>query len=246
MGRLRGGGVGLIMYPMTELLAPIPAPPLIRPLTRAEKAADAAVHATGVTLALMGAPALIVLAALLDGRAELIAAVSVYGASLLAMLGLSGAYNTCPDGWDRTRAVLRRLDHAAIYVKIAGTQTPFAILVGGTGGWALTLLWLGALGGVMVKLVAPHFLPKLSVLFYLGLGWAGTSLLIPGVGETALNDLTVGLMVAGGALYTVGVAFFLWERLPFNIAIWHGFVLVATCVFYSAVTLEVSLRAAVL
>ncbi|MFT7183508.1 MAG: hemolysin III, partial [Planctomycetota bacterium] len=153
-----------------------------RPFTRAEKTADAAVHAAGVALALMGVPALIVLAVLLDGRATLVAAVSVYGVSLLAMFVCSGAYNLCPETRSVARAVLRRLDHAAIYVKIAGTQTPFAILVGGTHGfWLLAALWSGALGGVAARLFAPQRLQRLSILFYVALGWAGTSLLFPGL-----------------------------------------------------------------
>lgn len=220
-----------------------------RPFSRAEKTADAAVHAAGLALGLMGVPVLIVLAVLLDGRGALIAAVSVYGASMLAMFVCSGAYNLCPETWVAARARLRRLDHAAIYVKIAGTQTPFAILIGGGHGfWLLAALWSGALGGAAARIVAPHRLQRISVLFYVGLGWAGLSLLFPGLffGEDAqsLASATAVLMVVGGAIYTAGVGFFLWERLPFHNAIWHGFVLVATFVFYSAVVVEVSLRAA--
>lgn len=219
-----------------------------RPFSRAEKAADAAVHATGVALALMGAPVLIVLAALLDGRTELIIAVSVYSVSMLAMFVCSGAYNLCPETRGAARAVLRRMDHAAIYVKIAGTQTPFAILVGGGHGfWLLAALWSGALGGAAARVFAPHRLQRLSILFYVALGWAGLALLFPGLlfGEDAqtLFGATAALMIVGGTIYTAGVGFFLWECLPFHNAIWHGFVLVATFVFYSAVIVEVSLRA---
>ena len=220
-----------------------------RPFSRAEKTADAAVHAVGVALGLMSVPVLIVLAVLLDGRAELVAAVSIYGVSLLAMFLCSGAYNLCPETRVAARALLRRLDHAAIYVKIAGTQTPFAILVGGAQGfWLLAALWSGALGGAAARGVAPHRLQRISVLFYVVLGWAGLSLLFPGLlfgdGAQSLATATAVLMMIGGAIYTAGVGFFLWERLPFHNAIWHGFVLVATFVFYSAVIVEVSLRAA--
>ena len=215
-----------------------------RPLTRAEIAADAAVHAAGVALTLMAIPALIVLAALLHGGGAMIAAVSIYGAAMLAMFGFSAAYNLCPETRAKARAILRRFDHAAIYFKIAGCQTPFAVLVGGAhGGWTLAIVWAGAVGGAAAKLLAPTLLPRLSVLFYIALGWAGTMLLFPGAGATPLSDATAVLALAGGAIYTLGVGFFLWERLPYHNAIWHGFVVVATFTFYSAVIVELALRA---
>jgi hemolysin III len=214
-----------------------------RPLSRAERIADAAVHAAGIAFALMAAPVLIVLAALLDGRTEVVAAVAVYVATLVAMFVCSGAYNLCPETKAAARRVLRRLDHAMIYFKIVGTQTPFVVLVGGAGGWALALLWLGALGGAAAKLLAPTLFPKVSILFYIGLGWAGMMMLMPDPGREALSAPTMILLVTGGALYIGGVLFYLWDGLRFSKAIWHGFVLVATCVFYSAVIVEVSLRA---
>ncbi|MGG7566467.1 PAQR family membrane homeostasis protein TrhA [Rhodovulum sp. DZ06] len=223
---------------------PLEATPAPRPLTRAEIAADAAVHAAGLVLALMGIPVMIVLAALLHGEGALIAAVSVYGAAMLAMFGCSAAYNLCPETRERARAVLRRFDHAAIYLKIAGCQTPFAVLVGGAwSGWALGAVWAGALGGAAAKLIAPHRLQRLSLLFYIALGWAGLALFFPGAGAEPLAAATAILALVGGLTYTAGIGFFLWERLPFHNAIWHGFVVVATFTFYSAVITEVSLRA---
>lgn len=215
-----------------------------RQLSRAEIAADAAVHAAGLALTLMGIPALIVLAALLHGGAPIVAAVSIYGAAMLAMFGFSAAYNLCPETRERARAILRRFDHAAIYLKIAGCQTPFAVLVGGAhGGWTLLLVWAGAFGGAAAKLLAPSLMPRLSVLFYIALGWAGTMLLFPGAGAIPLSNATAALALTGGAIYTLGVGFFLWEKLPYHNAIWHGFVVVATFTFYSAVIVELALRA---
>ena len=215
-----------------------------RPLSRGELVADAAVHAAGIALSLMAIPVMIVIAALLHGDGALIAAVSVYGAAMLAMFGCSAAYNLCPETRAKARAILRRFDHAAIYLKIAGCQTPFAVLVGGAHvGWALLAVWAGAVGGAAAKLIAPDRLQRLSVLFYIALGWAGAALLFPAADSQPLDTATAILALVGGALYTAGVGFFLWERLPFHNAIWHGFVVVATFTFYSAVIVEVSLRA---
>ncbi|MEE3100325.1 MAG: hemolysin III family protein [Pseudomonadota bacterium] len=211
--------------------------------TRGERIADAAVHFTGIALALMAAPILILLAALFDGGAPVIAGVSVYAAGMFAMLGCSAAYNLIPT--ERWKELLRRLDHAAIYVKIAATQTPFAMLVGGAGtGWVIGSVWATALAAVLGKLFWPRRMRRLSLPLYLGLGWAGLMLMWPGEGGRALSGASIGLVVAGGLIYTAGVGFFLAKRLRFHNAIWHGFVLVATFVFYSAITTEIGLRAA--
>ncbi|MGM0584293.1 MAG: PAQR family membrane homeostasis protein TrhA [Pseudomonadota bacterium] len=217
------------------------APPV--PCTRAERIADGIVHALGVTLALMAAPVLITLAVLLDGSGPMIAGVSIYSVGLLLMLGCSAAYHLTPmPTW---REALRRLDHAAIYVKIAATQTPFAVMIGGAGaGWLLGSVWTAALGGAAAKLFWPHALRRLSMPLYLALGWAGVALVLPGQDAVALDRSTVALVVVGGLLYTGGIAFLKAERLRFHNAIWHAFVLAATGVFYAAIAAEVGMRAA--
>ena len=213
--------------------------------TRAEKVADAAVHCVGVALALMGVPVMIVLAALLDGTGPVIAGVSVYAAGMLLMLGCSAAYHLLPAVKPAWGELLRRFDHAAIYLKIAATQTPFAVLIGGAGAaWVLGSVWIAALGGAVLRIFWPRGFRRLAVPFYLALGWAGLALFWPGAGEASLGLATVILCAVGGVLYTLGVPFLLAERLRFHNAIWHGFVLVATFVFYAAVLAEMGLRAA--
>ncbi|SDX59295.1 hemolysin III [Albimonas donghaensis] len=210
--------------------------------TRGERIADAAVHFTGIALALMAAPVLILLAAVFDGGAPVVAGVAVYTVGMFAMLGCSAAYNLIPTV--RWKELLRRLDHAAIYVKIAATQTPFAMLIGGAGmGWVIGSVWATALGAVLGKLFWPARMRRLSLPLYLGLGWAGLMLMWPGEGAHALSPVSTGLIVTGGLIYTAGVGFFLAKRLRFHNAIWHGFVLVATFVFYSAIISEIGLRA---
>lgn len=218
--------------------------PRCRAYTVAEQMADAAIHVVGVVLALMSVPVLVALAATWRGDGALVAAVAVYGATLIAMLALSASYNIAAIKLEAGRALdwLRRLDHAAIYVKIAGTYTPFAVIAGGpVGRWLLIGVWSGAVLGMIAKLVAPWGWERISILLYLGLGWA--FVFAAGPVAEALTGATLSLMAVGGALYTIGVVFHVWEGLPFQNAIWHAFVLVATFVFYAAVVVEIALGA---
>jgi hemolysin III len=209
--------------------------------TRAERIADGAVHALGVLLALTAAPVLVTLTAVFDGTGPVVAAVSVYGVAMVAMFAASAAYHLIP--FPTWREPLRRLDHAAIYVKIAATQTPFAVFVGGPrGGWVLAGIWTAAALGAVAKILALSRYGLASTLLYLAMGWAGLALIWPGAGAEALAPVTMVLVAAGGGLYTVGVAFLMLERMPFHNAVWHGFVLAATFVFYAAVMAEISLR----
>jgi len=208
---------------------------LTRPsYSRAEKISDAVVHVTGLTLVLMAVPVLIVLTALYRGDAASIAGVSIYGAALLAMILFSALYNIAEtSGFGRAKEwLLRRLDHSAIYLKIAGTYTPFTLLSG--HGFALTVgVWAAALAGITLKAVSPERFKWIALALYLGMGWAG---LIAGGGMfAALPTPVLALMIVGGCLYTLGVVFYLWRRLPFHYTIWHVFVLCASFVFYAAV-----------
>ena len=110
--------------------------------------------------------------------------------------------------------------------------------------WVLGSVWIAALGGAVLRIFWPRGFRRLAVPFYLALGWAGLALFWPGAGEASLGLATVILCAVGGMLYTLGVPFLLAERLRFHNAIWHGFVLVATFVFYAAVLAEMGLRAA--
>ncbi len=232
---------GAEQVPGGTAVTPAPSTPAY---SRAEQVADAAVHCVGVALGLMAVPVMIVLAALLDGTGPVIAGVSVYAAGLLLMLGCSAAYHLLTPVRPAWRELLRRFDHAAIYLKIAATQTPFAVLIGGAGAaWLLGSVWVAALGGAALRIFWPHGFRRLAVPFYLALGWAGMALFWPGAGDAALGLATVILVIVGGLLYTLGVGFLLAEKLRFHNAIWHGFVLVATFVFYAAVLSEMGLRA---
>jgi hemolysin III len=141
----------------------------------------------------------------------------------------------------KLKEVLRRLDHAAIFLMIAGTYTPF-ILIKMNTPWGLGLLavvWTMAGIGIVIKLFAPRFLGGLSTALYLVQGWAVIAAWEPLM--SAMPGRVLTLLVIGGVLYTVGVVFHLWERLPYQNAIWHGFVLSAASCHFAAVIVVVGL-----
>ncbi len=199
--------------------------------TRSEVIADGIVHVAGITFGIAAVAALIVLSLTqLDPASS--TAVLIYGGGMLAVFVCSAAYNMSRSQW---RWLWRRLDHAAIYVKIAATYTPFAaIKMGGAVGIGLlVVVWLIAVIGVSARLMAPAQFVRTAYVLYLAQGWAAVFTL-PSMFE-ALSGTAFALLVAGGVLYTVGIVFHLWEKLPYNNAIWHGFVLTASACHFAAV-----------
>lgn len=198
-----------------------------------EHRADLAVHAVG---ALFAVNATAWLLAHIAGSAGLVASVSVYCAGLLAMIFASAAYNLWPHG--PAKQILRRLDHSAIFIMIAATYTPFAAnRLGGIAGPAiLAAIWTCASFGVALKVIFPRRFETLSLALYIGMGWMIVTVLEPLAHRMAAVDFW--LLVAGGLVYSAGVAFYVIERIPFHKAIWHGFVLTAAVLHFSAVAIE--------
>ena len=198
---------------------------------RAEIIADGVVHAIGVCLGLIGAVTLVVMAVKID-RIEL-APILVYVIGLITMLAFSAAYNMWPVS--PVKWILRRLDHSAIYLLIAGTYTPFIAQMksGVTSVVMLVGVWLAAIAGMTLKLVLPGRLDRLSVVFYLLLGWGGA--FAYDAVAPALPSSAMWLLAAGGVLYSIGVIFHAWQSLRFQNAIWHGFVLLGALCHYFAV-----------
>ncbi len=199
--------------------------------TKSELIADGCVHAIGVAAGLIAAATLIAIALThLDAAAA--AAIVIYCAGMLAVFCFSAAYNLSrgPRRW-----LLQRFDHAAIYVKIAATYTPFAaVKLGGLAGFSLLgAVWAIAVLGVAAKLIIPAQYERTSYVLYLAQGWACVFALPPRM--EALSATALALLLIGGVLYTVGVVFHLAARLPYNNAIWHGFVLVASACHFGAV-----------
>jgi hemolysin III len=199
---------------------------------RAELIADGVVHVVGICFGLVAATALIVLTTVYASGLD-VAVVSVYVAGLLAMLVLSATYNLWPVS--RAKWVLRRFDHAAIYLLIAATYTPL-IMELRESYFAIALLagvWCVAIVGIWLKLFYPGRFDRLSVGLYLAMGWSGMMLYDAVV--KALPAVALGFVLAGGILYSFGVIFHAWRRLRFQNAIWHGFVLLGAACHYTAV-----------
>jgi hemolysin III len=199
---------------------------------RAELIADGVVHAIGVLAGIVAATVLVVLTAVYANTLDIVA-VSIYVAGLLSMLVLSATYNLWPVS--RVKWLLRRFDHSAIYLLIAATYTPF-ILELKDSAFALVLLvgvWCVAILGIVLKLAWPGRFDRIAVGVYLAMGWSGMMLYDAVV--RALPAMALGFVVAGGALYSLGVIFHAWRRLRFQNAIWHGFVLAGAACHYTAV-----------
>ena len=200
--------------------------------TRLEKLVDGWVH--GVALGLFTFAVLAALGlAIWQGGLGMASAVAVYAVCVITMIGCSMAYNLAENS--KRKDLLCRLDHAAIFLMIAGTYTPFTTLRF-DGAWAISMtsiIWTLAIVGAAGKFFLPNVSKKIWLGFYIVMGWlvvCATGPLIEGVPLAGIV-----LLAIGGLLYTIGVPFYAWETLPFRRAIWHGFVMVAAGVHYAAV-----------
>ncbi|GAB1362582.1 hemolysin III family protein [Rhodobacter sp.] len=201
-----------------------------------EQVADGFVHAAALLAGLVAFPILLY-HALLNSGLGAFAALTVYAAGFFLMWGFSLAYNMTPPS--ALKWLLRRFDHSMIYVMIAGTYTAVIPHLEHPGwAWALgAVVWTGAAFGILIKVALPGRYDRLSVLAYIALGWVGV--LAIGPVTAALPVVSLWLLVAGGLTYIAGVAFYLWERLRFQTAIWHLFVAVAAGLHFAAIAAAV-------
>ncbi|QEL26588.1 hemolysin III family protein [Bosea sp. F3-2] len=185
----------------------------------------------GIALGLGAVTALIAHVLMAAQLADLIP-VLIYSVALLAVLIVSAVYNMWPVS--PMKWLIRRFDHSAIYVLIAGTYTPFLMRLGESivAQSLLVVVWTASAVGVVLKIALPGRFDRLSIALYLIIGWSG---IVMWESIAQLPSIALWLMLAGGLLYTVGVVFHLWQSLPFQNAIWHAFVLVASGCFYGAV-----------
>ncbi len=201
--------------------------------TKAERIADGVIHVLGVGAAIIGISLIFkYMAHQMSGGT--FAATVVYALGLITMLTASATYHIAAHTW--ARPILRRIDHAAIYFKIAGTFTPLSVVLNTTFGYlVLAFVWALALVGAAAKLMAERGKMTTSWLPYVALGWVGVALFVPLV--TVLPATSLAMVIMGGLLYTSGVIFYRWEGLRYATAIWHGFVLVASgCLFFGVST----------
>jgi hemolysin III len=205
---------------------------LVSRYSRREEWANIATHGLGVALSVV-ALIMMLVAAARHGDSYHVTGVAIFGGSLILLYLMSTLYHTFTD--PRRKHFFRMLDHASIYLLIAGSYTPF-MLVPLRGGWGWTLLcvtWGLAVAGVLFKFLHGKRFSALSVLIYIGMGWlvvVATKPVLERVEPGAILWLAVG-----GLFYTSGVAFYLWRRLPYHHAIWHLFVLMGSFSHFLAV-----------
>jgi len=200
--------------------------------TLGERVADGTIHVISVAASLVALIALLVIG-IHTQMVSWVLALAIYGVALVATFSFSAGYHLV--GRPKLKEILRRFDHAAIFLMIAGTYTPF-VLIKMNNAWGLGLLavvWTMAAIGIAIKLFLPRFLDGLSTALYLVQGWAVLAAWEPL--RSALPGGVLTLLMVGGVLYTIGVVFHLWNRLPYQNAIWHGFVLTAASCHYAAV-----------
>ena len=197
-----------------------------RASTHGEHLANTLSHGIGLLLAIGALPLLVIDALRLDSGLAVVGA-AIFGGTAIAMYLTSTLYHAFPqanrNGW------LRRLDHSAIYLLIAGTYTPVLLgVLRGTTGWAmLAVIWTLAVAGVVFKLLAGARFRKVSVALYVAMGWAALALIQPL--WTHMQPGGLAWLFAGGVAYTAGVAFYLMhERMRYSHFIWHLFVLAGT------------------
>lgn len=214
----------------------VDSPTTLSPATRAEEWANVITHGLGAVAALAAATLLIVFAGI-GGDPGRITTLGVFGAALVAVYAISTLYHAVSH--PGFKHFLRKLDHAAIYILIAGTYTPLLLVtLGGGWGWSLLgVVWGLAAVGMALKSICFERFGWTHLGLTLAMGW----LIVIAAGPFFAAMSTPGLIwvALGGLAYTGGVGFFLWEKLPFNHAIWHLFVLAGSACHVMAMVTDV-------
>lgn len=205
--------------------------------TVGEEIANAVTHGVAALLSIAGLAVLVAFAVLYSGSAKVVAAVSIFGASMVFLYTASTLYHSIPN--PRAKKVLQYLDHSMIYVLIAGSYTPFCLITlqGYTGIALLCAVWLIAIAGISLQSLLLAKADWINCLLYLSMGWLAVFVIDPLV--STLETTGLALLVAGGLAYSFGVVFYIFERIPFSHAIWHTFVFAGTTLQFFSVLLYV-------
>ncbi len=201
--------------------------------TFGEEIANATTHGVAAALSVAGLVLLIVNSVTHDASALAVTSAVVFGVSMIVLYLISTLYHAVPNR--RAKRVLQVLDHSAIYLLIAGSYTPFCLVTlgGATGKVLCAVVWTIAIAGAALQPLLLKAADWLNCVLYLSLGWCVVFVIKPLF--EALPSGGLWLLAGGGAAYTVGVIFYLLDRMPFNHAVWHLFVLAGTALQFFAV-----------
>ena len=205
--------------------------------SRGEEIANSVTHGVGWLLSVIGLVSLVVRAAATGGTLRVVSC-AIFGATLVLLYASSTLYHALPS--ERAKRIFRVFDHSAIFLLIAGSYTPLALVaLGGGWGWSLFgSIWFLAVVGILLSTVAHGRWRWLSVTLYVTMGWLVVIAIKPLV--AALDTPALVLVVLGGLAYTGGLVFYAWKRLPYSHAVWHVFVLAGSVLHYFAVLLAVA------
>ena len=208
------------------------ASPIAPRYSAAEEIANGVTHGLGIVFSVAGLAILTAFASVF-GTVWHIVACSIYGVTQILMYTASTLYHSIPV--PRAKKFLRLLDHSAIYLLIAGTYTPFALVnLRGPWGWSILIaIWGLAIAGIALQSKLIRLNRLVTALPYVAMGWVAVIAVKPLLEAVAPGGLW--LLVMGGLAYTAGTIFYVWKRLPFHHAIWHGFVLLGSVLHFFAI-----------
>ncbi|MDK9759481.1 hemolysin III family protein [Vibrio sp. D173a] len=203
-----------------------------------EERANAITHGLGVVLGVVGLILLLIKADKFEADSLTMASMAIYGSSIILLFLASTLYHSITT--EKTKRLLKTLDHCAIYLLIAGSYTPF-LLVSLRTPLALGLMgviWAIALVGIVMKIAFVYRFKRLSLVTYLAMGWLSLIVIYQLAKSVELGGLI--LLAAGGIIYSLGVIFYVAKRIPYNHAIWHLFVLAGCACHFFAIYLYVT------
>jgi hemolysin III len=200
--------------------------------SRREEIANAITHGVGALLAIAGLVLLIVFSAL-EGSAWHVTSFSIFGATLTVLYAMSTLYHSLTS--QKVKRLFRKFDHMSIFLLIAGTYTPFCLTVlRGWIGWVLFgMVWLCAIGGIVLKAFHTGKKEILSTILYILMGWMVIFFIKPVY--LYMSGMGFTFLIAGGIFYTFGAFFFVRDKIPYNHSIWHLFVLGGSVFHFFAV-----------
>lgn len=200
--------------------------------TLSEEVANSVTHGVGLLLAVAGLVILTVFAAM-KGTAWHVVSFSLFGSALVILYLISTLYHSISH--PKVKAFFQRLDHSVIFILIAGSYTPFLLVsIRGPWGWSVFgVVWGLAIAGILLKALYFNKFQKTALILYVSMGW----MIVIVFGQVMKNVPFISLvfLFIGGIVYTAGVIFFVWEKLPYSHAIWHLFVLTGSIMHFFAV-----------